>query len=148
MAGCLLGWLQEERTWWKRVEEREPLLAAPRRYVGVWRKDTTMQIFQICHHDAEEQKEERRKAGRHRSYVRLCSSWSWAQVATLCCSLNELLSLAVWIWKTTRRNTTVCRTFRNRSNLSKSRQADCLSLNTDRKLSSKGTTSPVCPLTR
>lgn len=37
------------------------------------------------------------------------------------------------------RNTRACRTVRNRSDLSKSKQADCLSLNIDRKLSSKGT---------
>lgn len=54
-------------------------------------------------------------------------------------SERAALSWAVWIWKIPGRNTRACRTVRNRSNLSKSKQADCLSLNIDRKLSSKGT---------
>lgn len=57
----------------------------------MWRKDTTMQIFQICHSDAEEQKEDKRKLGKHRSYAKPCSSWLWACLATLWCCLNELL---------------------------------------------------------
>lgn len=71
-VGCLLGRVQEERTWWKRgAGQREPFLAALRRNVGVWRKDTTTQIFQTCHHDAEEQKEDGRKLGQRRSYASL-----------------------------------------------------------------------------
>lgn len=52
-----------------------------------------MQIFQTCHSDAKEQKEEKRKLGKPRSYGKPSSSRSWAQLATLCCGLNERLSV-------------------------------------------------------
>lgn len=99
--------------------QAEPLLAASRWNVGMQRKDTAVQVFQICLRDTEEQKKEE-KPGQARSHAETVlpgppSAAVQASNSVMGCPDLEM----------TGGNARVCRASGNRSNLAKSREADC-----------------------
>ena len=102
--------------------QTEPLLVVPRWNVGVRRKEATVQIFQICRSDTEEQKA--RNLGKPGAALRLFFLALGTAAHPLVVRVSGFV-MGCRDLEMTGRNARVYRASRNRSHLSNSREADC-----------------------